>query len=167
MVLSRDSSIRIASRSSGNDIGPESWYAVAGGEAGYIEADPTNADITYGGEYDGQLSSSKKKTGQGKISLLSRIEYWLLRVPKNTVFNGRTIVFASQPKRMYVTSQVVHVTEDQGHSFEIISPDLSEMIQKLQEKQADQSQRIKQEQKYATIFTLSDPWKKGNLDRIG
>jgi hypothetical protein len=25
--------------------------------------------------------------------------------------------------------QVVHVTEDQGHSFEIISPDLSEMIQ--------------------------------------
>jgi hypothetical protein len=30
--------------------------------------------------------------------------------------------------------QVVHVTEDQGHSFEIISPDLSEMIQKLQEK---------------------------------
>jgi hypothetical protein len=35
-------------RSSGNDIGPESWYAVAGGEAGYIEADPTN-DITYGG----------------------------------------------------------------------------------------------------------------------
>jgi hypothetical protein len=31
---------------------------------------------------------------------------------------------------MYVTSQVVHVTEDQGHSFEIISPDLSEMIQK-------------------------------------
>jgi hypothetical protein len=26
---------------------------------------------------------------------------------------------------MYVTSQVVHVTEDQGHSFEIISPDLS------------------------------------------
>jgi hypothetical protein len=45
-----NSSIRIASRSSGNDIGPESWYAVAGGEAGYIEADPTNADITYGGE---------------------------------------------------------------------------------------------------------------------
>jgi hypothetical protein len=66
MVLSRDSSIRIASRSSGNDIGPESWYAVAGGEAGYIEADPTNADITYGGEYDGQLSSFKKKNRSRK-----------------------------------------------------------------------------------------------------
>jgi hypothetical protein len=37
-----NSSIRIASRSSGNGIGPESWYAVAGGEAGYIETDPTN-----------------------------------------------------------------------------------------------------------------------------
>jgi hypothetical protein len=90
-----NSSIRIASRSSGNDIGPESWYAVAGGEAGYIEADPTNADITYGGEYDGQLSSTTKKTGQGKISLLIQNRILeLLPVPKNTVFNGRTIVFS-------------------------------------------------------------------------
>jgi hypothetical protein len=95
-----NSSIRIASRSSGNDIGPESWYAVAGGEAGYIEADPTNADITYGGEYDGQLSSFNK-TGQGKDISVSRIEYWSsFQCKKNTVFNGRTqLFFASQPKK--------------------------------------------------------------------
>jgi hypothetical protein len=89
-----NSSIRIASRSSGNSIGPESWYAVAGGEAGYIEADPTNADITYGGEYDGQLSSFNKKTGQGKISL--RIQNRILGSfqCQNTVFNGRTQLFS-------------------------------------------------------------------------
>jgi hypothetical protein len=74
-------------------------------------------------------------------------------VQKNTVFNGRTnCFFASQPKRMYVTSQVVHVTEDQGHSFEIISPDLSRNDPKLQEKQADQL-RIKQEQKYTLLYS--------------
>jgi hypothetical protein len=46
MVLSRTILPFVSPRSSGNSIGPESWYAVAGGEAGYIEADPTNADIT-------------------------------------------------------------------------------------------------------------------------
>jgi competence protein ComGC len=53
---------------------------------------------------------------------------------------------------MYVTSQVVHVTEDQGHSFEIISPDLSEMIQNYR-----RNGRITKDQTgaevYATIFT--------------
>jgi hypothetical protein len=63
----------------------------------------------------------------------------LLPVPKKYRFQWTyQLFFASQPKRMYVTSQVVHVTEDQGHSFEIISPDLSRNDPKLQEKQADQ-----------------------------
>jgi hypothetical protein len=94
-----NSSIRIASRSSGNSIGPESWYAAAGGEAGYIEADPTNADITYGGEYDGQLSSFNKKTGQGKISPYPESNI-LLQCKKNTVFNGRTQLFSPHnPKK--------------------------------------------------------------------
>jgi hypothetical protein len=142
-------------------IGPESWYAVAGGE-GYIEADPTNADITYGGEYDGQLSSYKKNRSRKRYLLIQNRILELLPVPKNTVFNGRTIVFASQPKRMYVTSQVVHVTEDQGHSFEIISPDLSRNDPKLlQEKQADQSQRIKQEQKYTLLYSYQNHLEKG------
>jgi hypothetical protein len=55
---------------------------------------------------------------------------------------------------MYVTSQVVHVTEDQGHSFEIISPDLSEMIQKLQEKRGPITKDQTGAEVYATIFTL-------------
>jgi hypothetical protein len=108
MVAQQDnSSIRIASRSSGNSIGPESWYAVAGGEAGYIEADPTNADITYGGEYDGQLSSFNKKTGQGKISPYPESNI-LLPVQKKYRFQWTyPIVFRlTTQKRMYVTSQV-------------------------------------------------------------
>jgi hypothetical protein len=67
-------------------IGPESWYAVAGGE-GYIEADPTNADITYGGEYDGQLSSFNKKNRSRKryLRIQNRI-LELLPVPKKYRF---------------------------------------------------------------------------------
>jgi hypothetical protein len=68
---------------------------------------------------------------------------------------------------MYVTSQVVHVTEDQGHSFEIISPDLSRNDPKLQENGPITKDQTGAEV-YATIFTLSEsPLEKGNLDRIG
>lgn len=161
-----NSSIRIASRSSGNDIGPESWYAVAGGEAGYIEADPTNADITYGGEYDGQLSSYNKKTGQGKdISPYPESNIGAPSNAKKYRFQWTyPIVFSPHnPKRMYVTSQVVHVTEDQGHSFDIISPDLSRNDPKTT---GETGGPITKDQTgaevYATIFTLSEsPLEKG------
>jgi hypothetical protein len=65
------------------------------------KADPTS--ITYGGEYDGQLSSFNKKTGQGKISL--RIQNRILGSfrAKNTVFNGRTQLFSPHnPKKNVV-----------------------------------------------------------------
>lgn len=161
-----NSSIRIASRSSGNDIGPESWYAVAGGEAGYIEADPTNADITYGGEYDGQLSTYNKKTGQGKdISPYPESNIGAPSSAKKYRFQWTyPIVFSPHnPKRMYVTSQVVHVTEDQGHTFDIISPDLTRNDPKTT---GETGGPITKDQTgaevYATIFTLSEsPLEKG------
>ena len=48
-----NSSIKISSRTSGATISDRNWKPVAGGEAGYIVPDPSNSDITYGGEYDG------------------------------------------------------------------------------------------------------------------
>jgi hypothetical protein len=105
------------------------------GGAGYIEADPTNADITYGG-VRWQLSSFNKKTGQGKISPYPESNIGAPSSAKKYRFQWTYPLFfrLTTQKRMYVTSQVVHVTEDQGHSFEIISPDLSRNDPKLQEK---------------------------------
>jgi photosystem II stability/assembly factor-like uncharacterized protein len=161
-----NSSIRIASRTSGSNIGKESWYEVAGGEAGYIQADPNNADITYGGEYDGQLSSFNKKTGQGKdISPYPEANIGSPSNAKKYRFQWTyPIVFSPHnPKKMYVTSQVVHVTEDQGNSFEIISPDLSRNDPKTT---GETGGPITKDQTgaevYATIFTLSEsPLEKG------
>jgi hypothetical protein len=96
---------------------------------------PTQRMLTYGGEYDGQLSSFNKKNRSRKdISPYPESNIGAPSVPKNTVFNGRTIVFAS--KECMLPRRLLHVTEDQG-SF-IISPDLSRNDPKLQEKRADQ-----------------------------
>jgi hypothetical protein len=67
-----NSSIRIASRSSGS-IGPESWYAAAGGEAGYIEADPTNADIYIRIRWPIEFFQQKNRSRKRYLRIQNRI----------------------------------------------------------------------------------------------
>jgi photosystem II stability/assembly factor-like uncharacterized protein len=163
-----NSSIRIASRTNGYSIGKDAWYPVAGGEAGYIQADPTNSDITYGGEYDGSLSKYNKKTQQGQdISPYPETNIGASSAAKKYRFQWTyPIVFSPQnPKRMYIGSQYVHVTEDGGHSFEIISPDLTRNDPKTT---GETGGPITKDQTgaevYATIFTISEsPLEQGVL----
>lgn len=155
-----NSSIKIASRTDGNSIDKDSWFPVAGGEAGYIQADPTNSDITYGGEYDGSLSKYNKKTNQYQdISPYPEANIGASSSAKKYRFQWTyPIVFSPQnPKRMYVTSQFVHVTEDGGNSFEIISPDLTRNDPKTT---GETGGPITKDQTgaevYATIFTMAE-----------
>jgi photosystem II stability/assembly factor-like uncharacterized protein len=155
-----NSSIRIASRTYGYNIGKESWFKVAGGEAGYIQADPTDSDITYGGEYDGSLSKYNSRTKQGQdISPYPESNIGSPASAKKHRFQWTyPIVFSPHnPKRMYVTSQYVLVTEDGGHSFETISPDLTRNDPKTT---GDTGGPITKDQTgaevYATIFTFSE-----------
>jgi Sortilin, neurotensin receptor 3, len=161
-----NSSIRIASRTYGYNIGKEAWFPVAGGEAGYIQADPTNSDITYGGEYDGSLSKYNSRTKQGQdISPYPEANIGSPASAKKHRFQWTyPIVFSPHnAKRMYVTSQYVLVTEDGGHSFESISPDLTRNDPKTT---GETGGPITKDQTgaevYATIFTLSEsPIEKG------
>ena len=143
-----------------SSIEKDSWFPVAGGEAGYIQPDPTNSDVTYGGEYDGSLSKHNKKTNQ--LQDISPYPESNIGAPSNAKkyrFQWTyPIVFSPQnPKRMYVTSQFVHVTEDGGNSFEIISPDLTRNDPKTT---GETGGPITKDQTgaevYATIFTMAE-----------
>jgi photosystem II stability/assembly factor-like uncharacterized protein len=155
-----NSSIRIASRTYDYSIGRESWFPVAGGEAGYIQPDPTNSDITYGGEYDGSLSKYNSKTKQ--FQAISPYPEANIGAPANAKkFRFQwtfPILFSPHnPKRMYVTSQYVLVTEDGGYTFEIISPDLTRNDPKTT---GETGGPITKDQTgaevYATIFTITE-----------
>jgi len=155
-----NSSIRIASRTNGYSIDSNAWYPVAGGEAGYIQADPTNSDITYGGEYDGSLTKFNKKTQQSQdISPYPETNIGASSAAKKYRFQWTfPIVFSPQnPKRMYIGSQYVHVTEDGGHSFDIISPDLTRNDPKTT---GETGGPITKDQTgaevYATVFTIAE-----------
>jgi photosystem II stability/assembly factor-like uncharacterized protein len=123
-----NSSIKIKSKTDNFSIDKGDWYPVAGGEAGYIVPDPLDPDITYGGEYDGQLSKYNKKNNQYQIISVYP-EAWIGSgaESKQYRFNWTLPICTSphNPKEVFVSSQFVHRSFDGGHSWETISPDLT------------------------------------------
>jgi photosystem II stability/assembly factor-like uncharacterized protein len=123
-----NSSIRIASRTFDSDINQSNWWSVAGGEAGYITADPLNNDITYGGEYDGSLTKYYKSINHVEdVSVYPESNMGAGASEKKFRFQWTyPIVFSKHdPKRLFIGSQFVHTSIDGGKSWEVISPDLT------------------------------------------
>ena len=123
-----NSAFRIKSRTYGDAIREQDWQTTAGFESGYIVADPLNPDIVYGGNYGGYLSRLDHKTGENRA-----ISVW----PDNPVGAGADVqkyrfqwnypIFFSpnNPKRMYAAGNHLFVTENEGQSWQQISPDLT------------------------------------------
>lgn len=161
-----NSSIRIASRTDGFSIGKDAWYPVAGGEAGYIVSDPNNPKITFGGEYDGQITKHNAETNQDQdVSFYP--ERWMGNSSANRKYRFQwtyPIVFSPHDsKRLFITSQYVHTSTDYGMSWETISPDLTRNDPKTTGPTGgpitlDQTGA----ETYATIFTFAEsPIEKG------
>lgn len=123
-----NSSIKIKSRTAGATITENDWKPVAGGESGYIVPDPTNSDITYGGGYDGIMSTYNEKNDQNRaISVYPEQHYGEGAEVNKYRFNWTfPIAFSPfNPKCMYATSNIVHRSFDAGQTWEDISPDLT------------------------------------------
>ena len=104
------------------------YYAVGGGESGWITQHPENPDIFYAGSQGALLTRYDRSNGQTRdIQVYPRFfsgepasalpERWQWTFP---------IMFAPQdPNVMYTCSQHVWKTTDDGQSWEKISPDLT------------------------------------------
>lgn len=163
-----NSSVRIASRTDGSSIDSKAWYPVAGGEAGYIAADPLNSKITFGGEYDGQMSQHNAETGETRdVAIWPESSIGSPSIVKKYRFQWTyPIVFSPHnPKELYITSNHVHVTNDAGYSWETISPDLTRNDPKtLGETGGPITKDMTGAEIYGTIFTFAEsPTEKGNF----
>ncbi len=111
-----------------SSTGQGDLYQVGGGESGYIAPDPLDPDVFYAGSYGGLLSRINRRTGESRM-----VNVW----PDNPMgFSSGDIterfqwtypiVFApTDPKTLYVTSQHVWKTTNEGQSWQRISPDLT------------------------------------------
>lgn len=123
-----NSTIRIKHRTYGSGITEQDWEPTAGAESGYVVADPLNPDVVYGGNYGGYLSRLDHRTGENRA-----ISTW----PDNPMGAGADVqkyrfqwnfpIFFSphNPKRLYTAGNVLFVTENEGASWQVISPDLT------------------------------------------
>jgi photosystem II stability/assembly factor-like uncharacterized protein len=154
------STVRIKSRGAGPGISERDWEPTAGSESGYVQADPLNPDVVYGGNYGGYLSRLDHKTGENRA-----INVW----PDNPMGAGADVLkyrfqwnfpfFFSphNPKRLYAGGNHLFVTENEGQSWEIISPDLTTNDKS---KQASSGGPITKDntsvEYYCTIFTAAE-----------
>ena len=123
-----NSTVRISHRTLGRFITEKDWESTAGGESAHIAVDPTNNDIVYGGSYGGLLTRKNHKTGETRA-----INVW----PDDPMGHGAEdfkyrfqwnfpILFSPhQNNKLYAASNHLHVSYDEGQSWEIISPDLT------------------------------------------
>ncbi len=123
-----NSTVRIAHRTTGYVIGEQDWESTAGGESAHLAIDNENNDVVYGGSYDGFLTRYNHNSEE-----IRAINVW----PDNPMGHGAEEmkyrfqwnfpIFTSphDPNKLYTASNHLHVTTNEGHKWETISPDLT------------------------------------------
>jgi photosystem II stability/assembly factor-like uncharacterized protein len=103
-------------------------YEVGGGESGYIAPDPQDKDVFYAGSYGGLLTRTNVRTGERRA-----INVW----PDNPMgfssgditerfqWTYPIVIAPTNPDVLYVTSQHVWKSTNQGQTWQRISPDLT------------------------------------------
>lgn len=163
-----NSAFRIRSRSYGAAIAGDDFQSTAGGESGYVVADPLNPDITYGGSYMGYLSRVDHRTNEFRL-----LNIW----PDDGIGAGADVqkyrfqwnypIFYSphDPKKLYAAGNHLFATTDEGRSWQQLSPDLTTNDKS---RQAPSGGPITKDntgvEYYCTIFTATEsPYEKDLL----
>jgi photosystem II stability/assembly factor-like uncharacterized protein len=123
-----NSTVSIASRSDDGSIGERDYFPVAGCENATIAVDPRNPNITYGGCYTGFLSRVDRAARQERDISIWMANYDGLPasdVPYRFQWTFPVLISPHDPRTLYVASQFVHRSTNEGGSWDKISPDLS------------------------------------------
>jgi len=156
-----NSAIRINHRSMGGaGIGEDDWESTAGGESGFIVADPKDPEIVYGGSYGGFLIRQNHRTNQVRA-----IDVW----PDNPMGSGAKdlkyrfqwnfpIMFSRHDNNtLYCSANVLFKTTNEGQSWDVISPDLTRNDRsKLGPSGGPITKDNTSVEYYATIFAIAE-----------
>ena len=161
-----NSALRILSLSSGSGIGLSDWEVTAGGESGYIVADPDDPEVVYGGSYGGFLTRLDHRTrelrdvnpwpddpmGWGAADLEVRFQW-----------NFPILFSPHDGNTLYAAGNRLFRSTDEGQSWQPISPDLT---RNDKSKQGPSGGPITKDntsvEYYCTIFSVAEsPLEKG------
>lgn len=125
-----NSTICVPSRGWGNQnvLGGLYGIAVGGGESGYVAPDPRNPDIYYAGSYGGLLTRYDHRTGQSRTITVrpdNPMGASASDIAERFQWTFPILFDPHDVGTLYVTSQHVWKSRNEGQSWEKISPDLT------------------------------------------
>jgi photosystem II stability/assembly factor-like uncharacterized protein len=123
-----NTTISVPSRSNYAAITQADWTEVGGGESGYIAVRPDDPNIIFAGSYGGVITRLDQRTGQRRA-----INVWpeamsghgAKDVKYRFQWTYPIILSPHDQETLYITSNIVHRSRDQGNTWENISPDLT------------------------------------------
>ncbi len=155
-----NSTVAIASRGRGRGIGLTDWYAVGGGESGWIAPQPGDPDVVYAGSYGGEITRYDRRTEEQR-QIVAWPQLAIGQAPKDLKYrfqwNAPLLISRHDPKTLYHAAQRLLVSRDEGQSWQEISPDLTRNDKSKQEKSGgpitkdDSGVEV-----YDTIFALAE-----------
>jgi photosystem II stability/assembly factor-like uncharacterized protein len=120
--------VAIASRSDDGSIDRSDWYDVGGGEAGYIAPYPTDPNIVYAADYQGNITRYDRHTGQVK-AITEQPElsdaYGAFGLEHRFQWTAPVLISRYDPSILYHAGERLFKTTDGGVRWEAISPDLT------------------------------------------
>ncbi len=104
------------------------FYEVGGGESGYIASDPTNPNLFFAGAYGGYMTSFDRSINERRL-----INVWpeypvgqsAKDVKERFQWTAPIVLSPIDPKTLYVSSQHLWRSTNQGQTWVQISPDLT------------------------------------------
>ena len=143
------------------------FYSVGGGESGYIASDPRNPDIFYAGSYGGLITRLDKRTGQERqVNPYpdNPMGYASANIAERFQWTFPIVIAPTDPRIIYVGSQHVWKSTNEGQSWERISPDLTRHDPKTMGPSGGPLTKDNTGvETYATVFAIAPSARDGNV----
>lgn len=121
----------VSSQQSENPFGERTapiFYSAGGGESGYIASRPDDPDVFYAGSYGGYLTKFDRRTGQQRAINPypdNPMGYPSGQIAERFQWTFPIVINPHDPNELYVGSQHLWMSTNEGQSWTKVSPDLS------------------------------------------
>jgi hypothetical protein len=143
------------------------FYSVGGGESGYIASDPRTPDVFYAGSYGGLLTRLDRRTGEQRAVNPypdNPMGYASGDIAERFQWTFPIVLAPTNPSVLYVGSQHLWKSTNEGQSFVKISPDLTRHDPKTMGSSGGPITKDNTGvETYATIFTVAPSPRDGNV----
>ncbi len=148
-------------------IGPGAWFPAGGGECGFVVPDPRDPNIIYSSSENFYARFDKRQNMTQDISPwpIDNSGHPASELAHRFNWTSPLMLSPHDPDTLYAASEAVWKSSDHGHSWKIISPDLTRNDRSKQQPSGGPLTRdITSVEYYDTIFSLAEsPLKKGML----